>query len=102
DRWPMTENGKIDRKALLEVEPARARAAGPLSATERRIADIFGDLLETKFVDPEIDFIEQGGDSILAIRLLRRLRADLGLNLTLAQLLQAPTVRRLATMASDE
>ena len=56
---------------------------------------IWAELLERE-VGPEDNFFEVGGHSLLAIRLLARLRTELGVKLTLKALIEAPTIRELA------
>ncbi|GIE99514.1 non-ribosomal peptide synthetase [Paractinoplanes rishiriensis] len=97
--WPLTRNGKLDRSALPEpgtlAGPAGA-SAPPHSATERQLADLWSELLGVKRVGRDDDFFALGGHSFLALRLIDRIRRDLGVPVGAATIFQAPTVARLA------
>jgi amino acid adenylation domain-containing protein len=112
---PLNANGKVDRRALPAPETRLAgepRPAGeaeiaprtpPRNPVEEVIAGIWEDLLG---LDPlghpghpvgvDDDFFLLGGHSLLAIRLLSRLRAVLGADLTVQQVFDAPTIAGLA------
>jgi acyl transferase domain-containing protein/NADP-dependent 3-hydroxy acid dehydrogenase YdfG/acyl carrier protein len=79
--------------AGAEVAAPVATPAGPL---EDRLAQLWAELLGVKEVNPDDDFFELGGDSLLGIRVLNRLREDFGVDDSLAGLMSATTVRRLA------
>ncbi|MET8872032.1 amino acid adenylation domain-containing protein [Nocardia sp. NPDC004604] len=96
DALPLTGNGKIDRRALPEPEPADTapvRAAG--TATERTLCTMFTEILGTSAVDAESSFFALGGDSIMAIQLVSRARAA-GLICTPRDVFEHPTPAELA------
>lgn len=68
----------------------------PESETERRIADIWSELLGIGRIGMEDDFFELGGHSLLATRVLSRIQHALGARLSLRDVFDAPTVRTLA------
>lgn len=102
DALPHTPNGKIDRKALplpsaLGVAATKVQSeAKAASALELALSDIWRELLKVRKVGPDDDFFDLGGDSLLAVRVFERMQALTGVNLPLATLLTAPTVRRQA------
>ena len=74
---PLTPGGKLDRAALpapadLPAEPAPAR---PLTETEAVVARIWAEALGLTAIHPEQNFFEAGGDSILSLQIVARLRA---------------------------
>ncbi|MFC4460320.1 amino acid adenylation domain-containing protein [Pseudonocardia nematodicida] len=99
DAFPLTPNGKIDKRALPVPDPAAAGGRRADSGTERAlVAHIravlrLGDDLELGADD---DFFRLGGDSLLAARLLTRINADLGSTLRMRDLFAGPTIAGLA------
>ncbi|GAA2784065.1 hypothetical protein GCM10010521_73150 [Streptomyces rameus] len=100
DRLPLTPNGKTDRRALPAPGPAQA-ADGPRTAprtdTERRIARIWADVLGVEEVGADDNFFALGGDSILSMQVVSRLRRD-GLHVATRDLFTHQTVAALATV----
>ncbi|HEX3526198.1 MAG TPA: amino acid adenylation domain-containing protein [Thermoanaerobaculia bacterium] len=78
--------------------PGDAVAEGSL---ERRIAALWEDLLGIDRIGAADDYFELGGDSLLAIRLLSRLRQELGIEVSLQSFLAAPTVAGLAGLVPE-
>ena len=104
DRLPRTPNGKIDRQALPASTPAErapATDAAPLDATERRLADIWQDVLGLETIDKHADFFELGGHSLLAARLLVRIEAAFGQKISLASLFKAPSLTAMALLLTQ-
>jgi len=100
DSMPQTPNGKIDRQALATREPSRpelsqARVA-PANRLEQRLVELWSDLLGIGRPGVQDDFFELGGNSLIAVRLAARIRADHGIRLPLAVLFQARTIAALA------
>ncbi|MFF8644011.1 non-ribosomal peptide synthase/polyketide synthase [Streptomyces sp. NPDC015345] len=100
DRLPLTPNGKIDRRALPAPGPTQA-VDGPRTAprtdTERRIARIWADVLGIDEVGADDNFFALGGDSILSMQVVSRLRRD-GLHVATRDLFTHQTVAELATV----
>jgi len=98
---PLTANGKVDAaRALAGLgEPAAAavRTADMASSPmERRLAAIWCQLLELDRVGPDDSFFALGGTSLLTLRLVGRIRSELGVTVPFGQVFEAPTLRRLA------
>lgn len=104
---PVTENGKIDRRALPEppqphdTAPATEEVA-PRSATERTLAGLWEELLGCRGVSVHKDFFTIGGNSLLAARLVLRIRKAFTCNLPLASLFAKPTIAGLAALLDDD
>lgn len=101
DRLPLTPNGKIDRKALFDRSPGAARCetsdASKTAPLERRIAQIWQDTLDRGAdLDVLSDFFEMGGHSLLALRVIARMRAELDVQVSLRTLFENSTPRALA------
>src|SRR5439155_8218594 len=90
DALPMTTNQKIDRRALPAPE-ASTGASPPRDALELRLVAIWEDLLGRSPIGIRESFFDLGGHSLLAVRLMARIRADLGRELPLATLFERRT-----------
>ncbi len=105
ERLPLTANGKLDRRALLALDPGQATpaAAGvaPRTPLERRLAEIWEAVLDVRGVGAHQDFFELGGHSLLAMRVISRLRADLGLPVPATALFDAPSIAALAALVES-
>ncbi|MFG3142502.1 SDR family NAD(P)-dependent oxidoreductase [Streptomyces sp. NPDC048211] len=100
-RIPVDASGAVDTtQLLLDAVPERpgSRRAyqAPATELERRIAAIWGDVLNRSSVGREDSFFDLGGNSLRATRLLARVGEELGVSLTANQLYENPTVAGLA------
>ncbi|RMH20740.1 MAG: amino acid adenylation domain-containing protein, partial [Acidobacteria bacterium] len=99
ERLPRTPSGKIDRRALPAPpkRPATAAASpAPSTEIEQLLAAIWQQVLEIEEVGIHDDFFALGGHSLLAMRVLSRLREELGVELPVRALLESPTIAGLA------
>ena len=106
DAFPLTQNGKIDRKALPAPSHANVSAAhefvAPRNETEQKVAAMWVELLKVEKIGIHDDFFDLGGHSLMAIKALSRIREEFDVDLPLATLLQAPTVAQLAALLHKE
>jgi thioesterase domain-containing protein/acyl carrier protein len=100
DEFPLTPNGKIDRKAL--PAPSRERETNgfvaPQTELERRLVEIWERVLDVRPIGIKDDFFELGVSSIVAAQLFAKIDHELGQNLPLGAVFQAPTVESLAAL----
>jgi amino acid adenylation domain-containing protein len=99
-KMPLIANGKIDRKALpapaeATMQPEHAYIA-PRTATEKTLAELWTTVLKLHRVGVTDNFFYIGGHSLLAIQLISRIRAELGIELPLRDLFEYPTVAEVA------
>ena len=99
--FPLTANGKIDRRALPEPDQLspvgrESEHTESLTALEQAIADIWQELLHLDAVGPEENFFDLGGDSILIIQAHGRIRAKLCCEISVLDMFRYPTIRALA------
>ncbi|VVN83508.1 non-ribosomal peptide synthetase [Pseudomonas fluorescens] len=102
---PYASNGKVDRKALLELpvsflenHPRRL----PKTADEAQLLELWAELLELPASDISTDesFFNLGGHSILLSRMLLGLRQQFGRSISINRFIEVPTIARLATLVS--
>ncbi|MFD5414486.1 amino acid adenylation domain-containing protein [Streptomyces nojiriensis] len=102
DALPLTANGKLDRAALPDPDPADLRGGAepipPRDALESRLAGIWERLLDGGPVGVHDDFFESGGHSIDALRLIGRINQAFGERLGVSAVLEHPTVARQAAL----
>jgi amino acid adenylation domain-containing protein len=96
DRFPLTPNGKLDRKALPNPDRISATRTLPRNPTEEIIAAIWTTILKTEEVGIEDNFFDLGGNSLFATRVNSRLREAFQLDLPLSGLFEHPTIAELA------
>ncbi|MEO8153077.1 MAG: amino acid adenylation domain-containing protein [Rhizobacter sp.] len=98
ERWPLTANGKLDRKALPSPDThdhATRRHEPPQGDVEQALARIWSQLLGVPRIGRHDDFFDLGGHSLLAVKLASLMREE-GLHADVRTLFDAPTVARLA------
>ena len=102
DEMPLTPNGKIDLKALPDPDRLRSGSgntfAEPTNETERKLAEIWSEVLGQKTIGIHDNFFEVGGDSILSILIIARAK-QAGIHITPRQVFQYSTIAELATVA---
>jgi acyl carrier protein len=97
DCLPMTEEGEIDRDALRLGRPvAGGGFVPPRTKFERRIAELWQELLDVPRVGVGDNFFGLGGHSLLAAQLASRLQATLGVEVPVRMVFECPTLESLA------
>jgi thioesterase domain-containing protein/acyl carrier protein len=103
DALPRTGSGKLDRRALpehAEAAPTGVPYVAPRTGVEEKLAAIWCEVLEVERVGVHDDFFDLGGQSILATRLVARVREELGFEIPVADLLTGPTIEQMAESVS--
>lgn len=103
DRLPLTSNGKVDMAQVVRSAPAPGPtgSVGPGDKTTRRIGELWEELLEAGPVGPDSDFFALGGNSLLALRLINRVRSELGAQVQFGQIFESPTLAAFAAAVRD-
>jgi amino acid adenylation domain-containing protein len=100
DALPLTANGKVDRRALpvfdQEAVKSRREYVAPRTEIEEALAIVFAEVLGVEKMGIHDDFFEMGGDSLMAIRSLFRIRKAVGVDLPVKSFFDTPTVAGLA------
>ncbi|WP_099039433.1 non-ribosomal peptide synthetase [Mycobacterium neglectum] len=101
DEIPITTHGKIDRAALPEPDIDSWAGAGaeyrePAEGTERRVADLYAELLGRDRVGADDSFFDLGGHSLLATKLVAAVRSQCNADIGVREVFELGTVARLA------
>jgi hypothetical protein len=105
DRVPLTPNGKVDYKALPQTSAAieRAESVQPMEGTtEESIASIWRSVLGHERFGLVDSFFEVGGNSLLLMEVVKRLRDEFQEPMTTVDMLAHPTVRSMALQLKGE
>jgi acyl carrier protein len=105
DAFPLTPNGKIDRKALPSPGPngtATGRHVEPRTPLERELARVWARALGGPRVGAEDNFFDLGGNSLSAVRIFFEVREQFAVALPLRTLFEAPTVARFARRLEEK
>ena len=98
DSLPLSSNGKVDRKAILDIGTPKREISGafPETETEYLVQSIWREVLGFEDVGVDENFFEVGGDSVLIVTVRSRLSAALQRDIRIIELFQFPTIRDLA------
>lgn len=104
DQFPLTKNGKVDRKALpapaINADNKGQNIVVPADATERKLHDIWKTVLAAEQLSVEANFFEAGGNSLKIINMLRLIQQSFGDALKVSDLFDKPTIREQAATIS--
>jgi amino acid adenylation domain-containing protein/non-ribosomal peptide synthase protein (TIGR01720 family) len=93
---PLTENGKLDRRALPMPRATTAERQAPRTETERKLVGIWRDVLGVESVGLEDNFFDLGGHSLLAVQMHLQIGREFGIELPLRTLFEARSLSGLA------
>lgn len=105
DNWPLSPNGKIDRKALPPpIRENQREDCPPKSRNELFLADVWSRLLKLDIKDISIrdNFFEIGGHSLLAVRVASEARKQLDIDVKISTIINYSTIEELARYIDDE
>lgn len=98
--FPLTANGKVDRKALVAMAPANQETDEPtselpLTSTEKRLIAIWEELLHAS-TNADADYFKLGGDSLTATRLRRMIEDEFQIAFPLETIFDSPVLKDMA------
>jgi amino acid adenylation domain-containing protein len=99
---PLSPNGKLDLAMLPQPTQANklqgTATTAPASPIEEKLLNVARDLLECEQIAAHDNFFLAGGHSLLGMQLIMRVDEEFGVDLTLQELFEAPTIERLALL----
>ncbi|TRT76023.1 MAG: amino acid adenylation domain-containing protein, partial [Microcystis sp. M_OC_Ca_00000000_S217Cul] len=103
DTFPLTPNGKIDRRALPVPDlQSQGEYIAPRNPIEEKMAQIWAEVLKLKRVSIEDNFFELGGHSLLATQVISRLQETFEIVVPLRYLFESPTIAQLSGVILKE
>ncbi|MCX5581991.1 non-ribosomal peptide synthetase [Streptomyces erythrochromogenes] len=96
ERLPLTPDGRTDRAALPEPEPAARPYRAPRTPQEAALCELLAEVLGVERVGMNDDFFELGGNSLLATRLTSRIRKVLGVSVPLRSIFESHAISELS------
>jgi len=98
---PLTTNGKVDRNALPAPQATSAAYVAPRTETERRLVDLYAQVLGLEKVGIHDSFFELGGHSLLATQLTNRLSQAFDVQMPVRGIFEAPCIAQLAVVLDE-
>ncbi|HYT09401.1 MAG TPA: alpha/beta fold hydrolase, partial [Mycobacteriales bacterium] len=102
DAFPLTVNGKIDRRALPEPDTTTGSHVAPRTLLETLLVDFYTSLLGHAATGIEDSFFDLGGNSLQAMQLISRLHTELAIDTDVTAIFLAPTPRQLAAFLREK
>lgn len=104
EEFPLTRNGKIDSKKLLELKgnliSSGVEYIAPETETEKLLDEVIKNILGIEKVSMEDDFFFLGGNSLKLIELISKLK-QLGFNLNIAEVVKKPKIKQIASLLEE-
>jgi len=106
EKIPLTPNGKVNRKALLDIQGTHLKTRGvyvpPQTDLEKSIVDVWKEMLELDEVGIEDNFFDLGGTSLKTIMTISRLKESLERDIPVVTMFRYPTIGSMANFLSRE
>lgn len=106
DAFPLTTNGKIDKKNLPPPEYVRqgseANLRKPRTKTEKEIAKVWSEVLQIKEIGIDDNFFEMGGTSIMAVKVVAEIEKSTGKRFPLSILFEYSNVEKFAKFINED
>ncbi|WP_240503673.1 MULTISPECIES: non-ribosomal peptide synthetase/type I polyketide synthase [Pseudoalteromonas] len=104
EHWPTTANGKLDTKALPEIQVQQAQDVEmrlPQTPSEETLLQCYANILQRETLATTQSFFDIGGNSVLAMQLVSSINAAFGVRITVADVFDYPSILQLAQRIDD-
>jgi aryl carrier-like protein len=102
EKLPVTANGKLDKRALPQIEiKSEQEYVAPRNEMEEAIVQLFREVLGIEKIGLKDNFFELGGDSIKAIRVVSKLRG-LDYQVTMREIIQQPSIELIIAKVAEK
>ncbi len=103
EEFPLTPNGKVDRKALPQptLEKRKIEFVKPANETEKKVAEIWQEILDVEKIGSNDNFFELGGHSLNVIQVQTKVKEVFDKELSVVDLFKYPTVSSFANFLSN-
>ncbi|ACK73338.1 amino acid adenylation domain protein [Gloeothece citriformis PCC 7424] len=106
EKFPLTPNGKVNRRALPQPDLTNFTDThdfvAPRDKIEEKLTQIWSQLLNLYPIGVKDNFFELGGHSLLALNLMSKIQQEFQKNLPLVSLFTSPTIEQLAQVLRDD
>jgi len=97
EKFELTSNGKINRKLLPKIQKEK-NIKMPTNETEKKLKEIFEQILSVGEISIEDSFFELGGDSLSAIKLTTKIYDILNVQISINDIFNKPTIEELSDL----
>jgi acyl carrier protein len=102
DKMPLTTSGKINRKFLpAPIFKSNYQFIAPVSIYEKKLADLWKEILNLDQISITDNFFESGGDSMLAVTLATKIQQTLNIQIDVIKVMEYPNIKALATYLAE-
>lgn len=98
DEFPLTINGKIDVEKLSNIKFIIEDGKYPITPIQKRIYNVWKEILDEDILEINISFFEYGGNSINVIKMIKKIKENFAVNISIDQFMQDPTICGLETL----
>jgi len=99
---PLSANGKVNREALLthyqthHQGQKQTRISGPRNSVEKRVLELWQEQIDLEQLGIEDNFFEVGGNSLIAVQVIAKIRKVFSIEIPLRQIFEHPTIEGMA------
>lgn len=99
---PLTSNGKVDKKRLPDFSTNdKKKYVEPQNEIEKKLVEIWSEVLEVQHISTDDSFLKLGGDSIMMVRVISKIADKLSVDVTFKEFMSFNTIQKLAELLSD-